>query len=92
MSCPYFSAERRVAAVAGHVAPAACPASGLERSDAAARAAALPFDAAAYAAELRAARNEVLALLDEVHCNPILVRPAPARNLAPVTRVCAQSR
>ena len=74
MSCPYFSAERRVAAVAGHVAPAACPASGLERSDAAARAAALPFDAAAYAAELRAARNEVLALLDEVHCNPILVR------------------
>jgi hypothetical protein len=76
MSCPYFSAERRVAAVAGHVAPAACPVSGLERSDAAARAAAaLPFDAAAYAAELRAARKEVLALLDEVHCNPILVRP-----------------
>lgn len=73
MSCPYFNAERRVAAVAGHVAPEA---SQLARCPAAARAAAQPFDAAAYANELRAARKEVLALLDDVHCNPILVRPS----------------
>ncbi len=81
MSCPYFRgaagaperAAGRVATLAGHVSPeeAPAPAAALSLCPVAALA---PARADAYAAELRACRAELLQLLDDVNCNPILVR------------------
>ena len=79
MSCPYF----RLATVAGHVAPhpvarpAQEEAQGEQQALALCPVAGLPsFTPAAglYVRELKAARSEILALLDEINCNPILVR------------------
>jgi hypothetical protein len=91
MSCPYFRPERaaeRVATLAAHVAPGASEGGGdastrcphaLSLSPAAASPLArAPCAAGDYASELRACRAELWQLLEEVNCNPILVRhPRP---------------
>ena len=80
MACPYL----RASTIASQVAPAGpkleqappqlsrCPA-----------AAALYLPPADYAAELRACRDELYALLDSINCNPILVRAPPSRRCFP---------
>ena len=79
MSCPYF----RLATVAGHVAPhpvarpAQEEAQGEQQALALRPVAGLPSftpAAALYVNELKACRAELLALLDDINCNPILVR------------------
>lgn len=79
MSCPFFKGnlpagaanpheggERRLATVAAHLAPALAPSP----------VAAPGSQPASYLAELKACKTELLALLDEINCNPILVRLA----------------
>jgi hypothetical protein len=77
MSCPYF----RLATVSGHVAPRP-GVSQQEESDAVVAVQRNPVASspvfrpagASYVAELKACRAEIMALLEEINCNPILVR------------------
>ena len=99
MSCPYV----RMATVAGHVAPVARPAQ--EEAQGEQQALALrpvaghpPFTPAAafYVRELQACRSELLALLDDINCNPILVRGVEERKAvtadSPLTSPCPSAR
>jgi len=74
MACPYFRAQALASHVVAPPAGGPLPADAqLTRCPAAALSTPFPAD---YAAELRACRDELYALLDETNCNPILVRLA----------------